>query len=181
MPDRNEPQGIGSQWNIVGGVSRTHWPAYIRFFSSPLEAPLHLKPLGPPARFPVECGAILGKKARTSTVALLQGMPQEVTWYRLPRLGGAFGVWTPHTTHAGPVIVHRVVGPVGIAVMGGGGGGFSAAGTPSTNAIARTNIMTGTVRRVNMRKNMRKLLSTTRTRSIPWACIRPQGPKLLTA
>jgi hypothetical protein len=165
---QNQPQARGSQWNIVAGVRRRHWPAYIRFFCSPLEAPLHLKPLGPPARFPVECGGILGKNARTSTVALLHGMPQAVTMYRLPRRGGAFGVWTPHTTHVGPVIVHRVVGPFGIAGMGGGCGGGGAAGTPSTDAKASTSMMTGSVSRVSMRK----LSSRTRKRSIPGGFVR---------
>ena len=83
---------VGCQSIIAAGESRMQLPAYIRFFASPLAAPLHVNPFGAPESFPVACGETWGKNARTSGVAWWHGIPQEVTRYRVPRRGGAFGV-----------------------------------------------------------------------------------------
>ncbi len=54
---------------------------------------------------------------RNSCAALAQLSPQAVTMYRLPRLGGALGVWMPYATHGGPVVAHVVEVSGGICGM----------------------------------------------------------------
>ena len=119
---------------------------YMRFFSRPLAPPLHLKPFGPPESLPIEYAGTFGKNARTSTLAWLHGIPHAVTWYLLPRRGGAFGAWMPHSVQAGPVIVHRVCDPFGISGIddaggrGGGAAGGEANATPASTPNARKTI-----------------------------------------